>query len=162
MTHDKYSTWNKQIWHPQKTVPYKNSTPREKMPKSYLSRTEKVIFKRKLLNLLYDSESWSWDFKIEFFPLQRDIPVTLLCLIIGVGSISRVLLVPQETNNVVVRCHFCEMTFILVGIFMRSYFWKEECPFRNTLSIGAINVRWTDQAPLLDISACVTWPSHVQ
>ena len=32
-----------------------------------------VIFKSKFLNLLYDSESWSWDFKNKFFPLQSDI-----------------------------------------------------------------------------------------
>ena len=28
--------------------------------------------------------------KSSFFPLQRDIPITFLCLIVGVGSISRV------------------------------------------------------------------------
>ena len=43
----------------------------------------RVIFERKFLNLLYDLDSWSWDFKVEFFPLQSDIPITLLCLIVG-------------------------------------------------------------------------------
>ena len=26
MPHDKYSTWNRQTWYPQKEVPYKNCT----------------------------------------------------------------------------------------------------------------------------------------
>ena len=34
--------------------------------------------KRKFLNLLYDSDSWSVDFKVEFFPLQSDTFVTVL------------------------------------------------------------------------------------
>ena len=78
-----------------------------------------MIFKRKLLNLLYDSDLWSSDFKVEFFPLQNDIPITLLCLIVRVGSISRVLVVLQEANNVVVKCHFCEMSFMLCVNFAR-------------------------------------------
>ena len=49
-------------------------------------------------------------------------PVTLLCLIVGVGSISRVLVVLQQANKVVVQCHFCEMQFVLGAIFARSYF----------------------------------------
>ena len=54
-----------------------------------------MIFKRKFLNLLNDSESWSWDFEIEVFPLQNDALGTLLCLVIvEVGSIvSKVLVV---------------------------------------------------------------------
>ena len=35
MAHDKNSTWNRQIWDPQKMVPYKNGTPCETMPKGY-------------------------------------------------------------------------------------------------------------------------------
>ena len=44
-----------------------------------------------------------------FFPLHSNIPITLLCLIVGVGSIlaGSVLVVLQKNNNVVVRCHFC-------------------------------------------------------
>ena len=49
-----------------KMVSYKNGTP----------------CKREFLNLSYDSHSWSLDFKIEIFPLKRNIPITLLCLII--------------------------------------------------------------------------------
>ena len=72
-----------------------------------------MIFKRKFLNLLYDSGSWSWDFKVEFFPLQNDIPGTLRCLmVVGVRSISRMLVVLQKTNNVVVRCHLCWVPFL--------------------------------------------------
>ena len=99
-----------------------------------------VVFKRKFLNLLSDQEVWSWHFKVEFFPLQSDIPITLLCLTVGEGPINRVLVVPQKANNVVVRCHFCEMPFELGAVFVRWYFWKEECP--NTVSMGVINVRW--------------------
>ena len=53
---------------PTKMVPCKNSTPCEKMPKGYpiCQGLNWVIFKRKFLNLLYDSDSWSWEFKVEF------------------------------------------------------------------------------------------------
>ena len=40
MAHEKYSAWNRQIWHPQKMVPYKNGTSCEKMSRGYLQRTE--------------------------------------------------------------------------------------------------------------------------
>ena len=54
---------------------------------------------------------------------------------------------------------------MLGAIFARWYFGQEECPFCNTVSMGAINVRGGfshfDQAPLLDISGYITWPSHV-
>ena len=81
-----------------------------------------MIFKRKFLNLLYDSDSWSGHFKVEFLPLQNDISFTLLCLIVGVGSISREFLVHQKANNVVARCYFFEMSFMLGAIFARWYF----------------------------------------
>ena len=80
-----------------------------------------MVFKREFLNLLYDPDLWSWDFKVEFFLLQSDIPITLLCLIVGVGPISRVLVVLQNGSNVVVRCHFCEMPFMV--------FFKRGAPF---------------------------------
>ena len=112
MAHDKYSTWNRQIWHLQNMAPYKNGTPCEKMPKGYICQgLSWVIFVREFLNLLYNSDSWLFDFKVEIFSLQNDIFGTLLCLIVvGKGSIihiSRVLVVLQKTNNVVVRCHLC-------------------------------------------------------
>ena len=92
-----------------------------------------MVFKRKFLDLLYDPDLWSQDFKVKFFPLQSDIRITLLCLIVGIGPISRVLVVLQKANNnVVVRCHFCEVPFMLDAIFARFYFWKEEHPFCNT------------------------------
>ena len=100
-----------------------------------------VIFKRKFLSFLYNSDSSSWGFKVEFFRLQSDIPITLLGVIVWVGSISRVLVVLQKTNNVVVRCHFCEMQFMLGTIFCEVVFWQEECPFYNIVPMGAINVR---------------------
>ena len=100
-----------------------------------------VTFKRKFLNLLYDSDSWSWDFKVEFFPLENDMSITLLCLILGVGSISRVFVVLHKVNNVAVRCHFCEIPFMLSAIFARCYFDKQKCPFCDTASVGTINVR---------------------
>ena len=106
---DKYDThkrWRLQKWH----------TLRKDYP--VYQRMNWVIFKRKLLNLLYDSDSWSWDFKVENFPIQNDIYGTLLCLIaVGLGSISRMLLVVQKTNNVVVRCHLCWLPFLGGGIF---------------------------------------------
>ena len=50
--YDKYSTWNRQIWHQQNMVQYKNGTPSEKMPKGFIcQRLSWVIFKRKFLNL---------------------------------------------------------------------------------------------------------------
>ena len=36
-----------------------------------------ITYKRKLLNLLFDSDSWWWDLKVNCFPLQHDIPGTL-------------------------------------------------------------------------------------
>ena len=47
--------------------------------------------------------------KSTFLPLQSDIPITFLCLVVGVGSIlaGSVLVVLQKNDNVVVRCHFC-------------------------------------------------------
>ena len=54
-------------------------------------------------------------------PLQSDIPITFLCVTVGVGSVSRVLLVLQKNNNVVVRRHFCEMPFVFSAIFVRWY-----------------------------------------
>ena len=82
----------------------------------------RVIFKRKFLNLLYESDSWSWDFKIKFFPLKSDIPSTLLCLIVGAGSIISVLVVLQKANIVVLRYHFCEISFMLGAIFEKWHF----------------------------------------
>ena len=67
-----------------------------------------MVFKLIFLNLLYDPDLWSWDFKVEFVLL--------------VGPISRVLVVLQKANNVVVRCHFSEMPFMLGAIFVRWYF----------------------------------------
>ena len=56
--------------------------------------------------------------KLRFFSLHNDIIGTLLCLIVvRVGSISRVLGVPQKTNNVVVRCHLCWVLFLGGGVF---------------------------------------------
>ena len=57
-----------------------------------------------------------------------------LCLIVGVGFISRVLLVLQKTNNisfempflwdaVFVICNSCEVPFMLGTIIVRWYFW---------------------------------------
>ena len=83
-------------------TPTKNSA----LQKWYTLRSAKNVQR-----LLYDSDSLSWDFKVEFVPLRSDIPITLLCLIVGVGSISRMLVVLQKTNNVVMRCYFCKMPF---------------------------------------------------
>ena len=44
-----------------------------------------MIFEREFLNMLCYSDLWSWDFKVEFFPLKSDVPITLLCLIVEVG-----------------------------------------------------------------------------
>ena len=51
--------------------------------------------------------------KLSFYPPQSDIPITLLCLIVGVGSISRVLLVLQKTNNIDAKCKYlCWVPFL--------------------------------------------------
>ena len=119
-------------WH-LKLVPYKNGTlcaVRKKWPKVICPGQLKwVIFKRELLNLLYDSGSWSWDFKVKFFQLQSDMRFTLLCLFVGVGSIRRVLVVFQKTNRVVVRCYdLCWVSFLQGGIFdKRSAFFLTVC-----------------------------------
>ena len=74
-----------------------------------------MIFKRKFLNLLYESDSWLWGFKVQFFPLQSDIPITLLCLIIGVGSVTRVLVVRQKANNVVLVYEITNRGLVGIG-----------------------------------------------
>ena len=73
-------------------LPYKNGTLCKKnAQRLYLPMIDLNDFKRKFLNLFYDSDSWSVDFKVEFFPLQSDTLTTVLCLIVGVVSINRVL-----------------------------------------------------------------------
>ena len=52
----------------------------KKCPKVICQGMNSAIFKMKFLNLLYDSDSWSWDFKVEFSPLQSDIPIALLSI----------------------------------------------------------------------------------
>ena len=119
-----------------------------------------MIFKRKLLNLLYDSNQWSWDFKVEFFTIQSDIPGTLLCLVVvDVVSIIRVLVVFQKTKNVVVRCHFCWMSFLGGAIFdERSALFVTLREWVPKMSGG---ISHFDQASLLGISGYITWPSHI-
>ena len=51
----------------------------KKCPKVFCQGLSLVIFKSEFLNLLYDSDSWSLDFKIEFFPFQTDIFTIHLC-----------------------------------------------------------------------------------
>ena len=154
-------TWHPQIWHPHFGALQK-WPPSEKMPKCYICQALSwVIFKMKFLNLLYDWGSWSWDFKIEIFPLHNDIHGTLLCLIVvGVGSIiSRGLVLLQKTNNVVVRCHLCWVPILGRGIIdKRSALFVTLCQWMPQM-LGCFS--HFDQASLLDISGYVTWPSHV-
>ena len=68
-----------------------------------------MIFKREFLNLLYDSDLWLWDFKMFFSSLR---------LIVGVGSISRVLVVHQKTINVSFKMPFlCDNVFVRFHLF---------------------------------------------
>ena len=57
--------------------------------------------------------------KVDFFPLQSDFAITVLCLIVGVGPISRMLIVLQIANNVVTRCHLCWVPILRGGIFKK-------------------------------------------
>ena len=57
-----------------------------------------------------------------FYSIVISLNITLLCLIVGVGSIRRVLVVLQKANNVVVRRRFCEMSFMLGAAFARWFF----------------------------------------
>ena len=123
MTHDKYSPEIDKYDTQKKWCLIKMAHLAKKCAEVICHGLSWVIFKRKFLNLLYDSDSWSLDFKVEFFPLQSDIPITLLCLIVRVGSISRVLVVLQKANNVVVNWHFYEMQFMLDANFAKRYFW---------------------------------------
>ena len=68
--------------------------------------------------MLYGSDSWSWDFNVGLFPLQNDIPGTALCLmVVGEASVSRMFVVLQKTNNVVVRCYLFWVPFLGDSIF---------------------------------------------
>ena len=121
-----------------------------------------MIFIREFLNLLYNLDSWSFDFKVEILSLQNDILGALLCLIVvGKGSIihiSRVLVVLQKTNNVVVRCHLCWVPFLADGIFDKSALFVTPSQWVPQMLGGFSHF---DQTPLLDISGYITWPYHV-
>ena len=120
MTHDKYSPEIDKYDTQKKWCLIKMAHLAKKCAEVICHGLSWVIFKRKFLNLLYDSDSWSWDFKVEFFPLQSDIPITLLCLIVGAGSISRMLVVLEKANNVVVRSHLIRCYFLRGGIFDKT------------------------------------------
>ena len=78
--------------------------------KGYLPKTELSGFPKEILNLLYDSVCWSWDFKVEFSPLQSDIPITLLYLIVVVDPIRRLLVViPGKIYQNSGMIHFAEI-----------------------------------------------------
>ena len=62
--------------------------------------------------------------------------ITLLCLFVGVDSISKVMVALQETNNVVVRCHFCWVPFLRGGIFD-----KRSVPIVKLCQMSGTNVR---------------------
>ena len=79
----------------------------KKMPKSYLPKVlSRAIFKRELLICCRTQTH------------NHGILKSILTLIAGAGSISRVLVVLQKTNNIsfemvfFVRCRFCEMPFL--------------------------------------------------
>ena len=73
-------------------IPYAHNYKEQKTPKKQHHQTHPtkaaprvVIFKRKFLNLLFDSDSWSWDFNVELFLLQCVIPITFPCLVVEGG-----------------------------------------------------------------------------
>ena len=79
-----------------------------------------VIFKRKFLNLLYGSDSWSWDFTVEFLCTQVwYYYYSLVCNCRGVGSVNRGFVVLKKANvcklwDVIFwGCHFCEVSFLI-------------------------------------------------
>ena len=47
---------------------------------------QRLNWVRQFFNLLHDSDSCSWYFKVKFFLLQSDIAFTFLCLVVGEGS----------------------------------------------------------------------------
>ena len=108
MAYNKYSTWNKQIWHPQKMVPYKNGTPCKKWPKVICQELRAEWFLKGNSQICCMIQMHGYGIlKSRFFHSRVITRITLLCLIVGIGSISRGLVVLQKTNNVLVRCHLC-------------------------------------------------------
>ena len=84
----------------------------------------RVIFLRESLNLQQIQTNGQGISKSSF---------SSLCLIVGIGYINMVLIVRQKTSNVsfempflsdadFVRCHFCDVPFMLGGILVRGYF----------------------------------------
>ena len=78
---------------------------------------------------------------------------------VGAGSISRMLAVLQKTNNVAARCHLCWVSFLGGGtfdkrsvLFVTLYQWVAQM---------LDDFSYFGQAPLLDISGYVFWPSHI-
>ena len=107
LAHDKNSTWNNQIWHPQKWCLTKIAHFAKKCPKVTLfvkDWAEWLIFKRKFLNFLFHPRM--------LFLVHSHVSNA------WVGSvISRMSAVLQKTNNVVARCHLCWVPFLGGGIF---------------------------------------------
>ena len=90
---------------------------------------------------------------------SRVIPIISLCLIVGLGPVTSVLLVLQKTNNVVVRCHLCWVPFLRGSIFeKKSALFVTLCQWVLQMLRAFDHF---DQAPLLDISGCVAWPYHI-
>ena len=91
-------------------VPHKNGSLRKNTQRLFVKGQSQAIFKKKFLNLLYDSDAWLWDFKVKFFPLQIDI---LMCLIVEVGSICRMSVyfrksIMQLRDAIYNSCHFLQ------------------------------------------------------
>ena len=88
--------------------------PKARLP--YLPSTELSDFEKEIRKfVIYMIETHGHGIlKSTFFPLQRDSPITFLCLIVGAGSIlaRSVLIVLQKNNNAAVRRHFCHLCWV--------------------------------------------------
>ena len=56
IAHDKYSTWDREIWHLKKWSLKKIAHLAKKYPEIICQGLSWVVFKRKFLNLLYDPD----------------------------------------------------------------------------------------------------------
>ena len=114
MALDKSSNWNnKYDTHKNGALQMRHTLRKNSQSWPYLPKIELSDFWKEILK--YDV--W-FGLKImrsqsRVFPLRNDIPGTILSLIVvGLGSISRVLVVLQKTKNVGFRCHLCWVPFL--------------------------------------------------
>ena len=115
----KYSTWNRQIWHHKTWCLTKIAHLAKNCSKVIFAKEWAEWFEKEILKFVVWFRLMAMGFQSRDFSTPEwhswYSPVSNFC---KVGFIfSRMLVVLQETNNLVIRCHLCRVTFLGGGIF---------------------------------------------